>query len=197
VVLVPPSLDPPFRLIQIVKPAGVQAFVAQPSVEQAPHITVWHRSSWLNVHQRDAPFFAPADEVPAGQLRSVVRTGSPSVCSVRSITLLVRRPRQSVPRTAWTSHKESKVSDRIQPTATLESDPAGSNPFTPSAGSSSCGVKKRSLPGRRILGLATGRHSRGRFAKPISVMSHRQNAVPVLRHSTRVAISSPNLRIID
>src|SRR6266852_125789 len=56
---------------QVTKPAGVQTLISQPPIE-AFHVAVLHRSSRLNVDQLDLPLLAPAQEMPRGELRSVV-----------------------------------------------------------------------------------------------------------------------------
>ena len=71
VVLLPPHRNLAPGVEQILKPAQVQTFFPQPSVE-AFHSTVLCRLSRLDVQQLDLPLDAPGQKVPARQLRPVV-----------------------------------------------------------------------------------------------------------------------------
>ena len=76
VVFLSPCSDLGPRFKQIPKPARVQAFVSQLSVKTF-YMSVLHRPPRLDVHQLDLPLQAPRQEVPAGQLRTVVTTDRP------------------------------------------------------------------------------------------------------------------------
>jgi len=58
-------------MLDRLKPVGVQALVSQSSVE-ALYAPVLHGPARLNVPQLNPPFLAPAQEMAAGELRTVV-----------------------------------------------------------------------------------------------------------------------------
>src|SRR5258708_20361592 len=59
------------RVPQVLEPTHIQAFIAQLAVETF-HVSVLLRLPRLNVHQLDAPFHAPGQKMPAGEVRPVV-----------------------------------------------------------------------------------------------------------------------------
>ncbi len=71
VVLHPPPFDLLLRIHDAYEPVRIQAFIAQPSAE-AFQISVLHRLARLNGHRGNAMFFAPGQEMPAGELRPVI-----------------------------------------------------------------------------------------------------------------------------
>src|SRR6185295_13244768 len=80
IVFLSPCRDLHPSIGQIVKQVGVQTLIAQPAVETL-HVAVLHRPSRLNMNQLDLPLFAPAQEMPTGQLGPVVATNSLRVSS--------------------------------------------------------------------------------------------------------------------
>src|SRR6266849_2886726 len=80
----PPTRDLLPGIGQVTKPAGVQTLISQPPIE-AFHVAVLPRSSRLNVDQLDLPLLAPAQEMPRGELRSVVTANRiPAALAARS-----------------------------------------------------------------------------------------------------------------
>lgn len=68
----------PPRVEQVTKRTRVQAFLPQPPVKTL-HMRILYRLAWRDVHQFDALLQAPGQKMPAGELRPVVATESPSV----------------------------------------------------------------------------------------------------------------------
>src|SRR5271156_5641475 len=72
VILLPPVRQSVAHIVQGPEPTGVEALVAQPSVE-AFDVAVLHRASRLDVHQPDLPVLRPGQYAPRGKLRPIVR----------------------------------------------------------------------------------------------------------------------------
>src|SRR5277367_3542420 len=72
VILLAPVRQSVAHIVQGPEPAGVEALVAQPSVE-ALDMAVLHRAARLDMHQPDLPVLRPRQHAPRGELRPVVR----------------------------------------------------------------------------------------------------------------------------
>jgi len=72
VVLLQPTRQGAFYVVQRAEPVRVEALNAQPPVETF-NVAILHRPSRLDVHQSDLPVFRPAQHATRGKLRPVVR----------------------------------------------------------------------------------------------------------------------------
>src|SRR6266404_6286977 len=96
------------RVPQVLEPTHIQAFIAQLAVETF-HVSVLLRLPRLNVHQLDAPFHAPGQKMPAGEVRPVVAANRQWVSRAVRIISSARVTRRLAKLVSTSSVKHSRV----------------------------------------------------------------------------------------